>query len=229
MGSKRVAFTLVLVAGVLAASVAMAGGSTAVRATLVSKQQPRAAGLFVGSLTGRTLIWRLTFGGLGGATAAHLHLGTGAVAAPLCAPCTSGVSGRAILTAPEARTVRARAAFVDVHAAGGGALRGKLALGAVPSLQLVGLADGAVLHLPAQVHFAVSGFPVGPGAGGITLLAAGREYRLQLGSGVLTLPDDKMLTGKRDLTFVLVRPDGTQLANREARVTVYGVVLAGRR
>jgi hypothetical protein len=46
---------------------------------------------------------------------------------------------------------------------------------------------------------------------------------------VLTLPDDKMLTGKRDLTFVLVRPDGTRLANREARVTVYDVLLAGRR
>jgi hypothetical protein len=46
---------------------------------------------------------------------------------------------------------------------------------------------------------------------------------------VVTLPDDKMLTGKRDLTFVLVRSDGSRPANREARSTVYGVLLAGRR
>ena len=52
-----------------------------------------------------------------------------------------------------------------------------------------------------------------------------REYR----PVVAVLPDDKLLSGRRDLTFVLVSADGTQLANREARATVYGVVLAGRR
>jgi hypothetical protein len=228
VGSKRVAFTLALVAGLLAASVAGAGGGTAVRAVLVSHGQPRAAGLFVGSLSGRTLSWRLTFAGLGDASAGHLHLRSGAVAARLCAPCASGVSGRTVLSASEAVAVRARTASVDLHAASGVA-RGQVALGAVPSLQLVGLIDGAVLRLPAQVRFAVTGFRVGPGAGGITMIAGSREYPLELGAGVLTLPDDKLLTGKRDLTFVLVRPDGTRLANREARATVYGVVLAGRR
>jgi hypothetical protein len=208
------------------------GSSTAVRATLGTQSQPRATGVFVGSLGGRTLSWRLTFDGLGGAPAAHLHLRNGAVAARLCAPCASGVSGTAILSRAAATAVRARAAYVDVHAAGGGAVHGQVALGTVPTLQLVGLGDGAVLHLPAEVRYAVTGFRVGAGRGGIVLLAAGTQYRLRLGEGVLTvltLPDDKMLTGRRDLTFVLTKADGTQLGNREARVTVFGVTLAGRR
>jgi CHRD domain len=228
VGSKRVAFTLALVAGLLLASVAGAEASTPVRATLVSPEQPRAAGLFVGSLKGRTLTWRLTFDGLNGTPTGHLHLRAGAIAARLCAPCTSGVSGRTALSATEAAAVRARTAYVDVHAIGGAA-RGQIALGTVPSLQLLGLGDGAVVHLPAQVRFAVTGFRVSPGAGGIVLLTPGKEYRLQLGTGLFTLPDDKLLTGKRDLSFVLVRSDGTRLANSEARVTVYDVLLAGRR
>ena len=88
--------------------------------------------------------------------------------------------------------------------------------------------DSRPLHpIPASVPFAVTGF-----AGRVVLVTAGTTY--DLGTTVrtprlLTLPDDKRLTGKRDLSFVLVRPDGSRPANREARATVYGVLLAGRR
>jgi hypothetical protein len=118
-----------------------------------------------------------------------------------------------------------RGAFVEVRSAAA-SIRGPVVFGPVPLLQ-VGLTDGASLRLPARVRFAVGAF-----AGRVVLLAAGRTY--DLGSTarrppVLTLPDDKVLTGVRDLTFVLERADGSRPANREARVTVYGVLLAGRR
>jgi hypothetical protein len=46
---------------------------------------------------------------------------------------------------------------------------------------------------------------------------------------MIVLPDDKTLTGRRDLTFTLVDANGAPLTNVEAIVKVYGVTLAGRR
>ena len=225
MGSKRAAFVLACLAGGVAAAVAAAGSSTAVHATLASPAHPRAQGTFVANLTGRTLAWRLTFGGLEApVTAARLRLGaraTGARQITLCAPCRgSWMTGRTPATASGLR-----GASVEVRSTAG-SIRGPVDFGPVPSLQ-IGLTDGASLHLPGTVPFAVDGF-----SGRVMLLAAGRTYDLGATTRtprVLTLPDDKVLTGKRDLTFVLVRPDGWRPANREARATVYGVLLAGRR
>jgi hypothetical protein len=220
MRSKRAAVALACLAGGAAAAVAAAGGSTVVHATLASAVHPRAQGTFVGNLTGRTLAWRLTFDGLEGpVAAARLRLGARQVM--LCAPCRgSWVAGRTPASASGLR-----GASVEVRSAAG-SIRGPVVFGLVPTLQ-VGLTDGAALRLPATVPFAVRGF-----AGRVVLLAAGRSYDLGATARmppVLTLPDDKKLTGKRDLTFVLVRPDGSRPANREARATVYGVLLAGRR
>src|SRR5947208_8166386 len=63
-----------------------------------------AHGLFKGTVSGGKLKWRLTFAKLtGSATAAHIHTGakgkSGNVLIPLCAPCHSGVSGTATLSA----------------------------------------------------------------------------------------------------------------------------------
>jgi hypothetical protein len=220
MGSRRAAVALAFVAGGVAAAVAAAGPSTAVHATLASSAHPRAQGTFVGRLTGQTLSWRLTFDGLDApVTAAQLRFG--ARRATLCAPCRgSWVAGRTPATASALR-----GASVEVRSAVG-SIRGPVAVGVVPTLQ-VGLTDGAALRLPATIPFAVSGF-----AGRVALLAVGKTYDLGTTTRrprVVTLPDDKMLTGKRDLTFVLVRSDGSRPANREARSTVYGVLLAGRR
>jgi hypothetical protein len=225
MGSKRVAVALGCVAGGAAAAVAAAGSSTAVHATLTSAVHPRAQGTFAGSLAGRTLSWRLTFDGLEPpVTAALLRLGaraTGERRVTLCAPCRgSWVAGRTPATASGLR-----GASVEVRSAAG-SIRGPVVFGVVPTLQ-VGLSDGASLRLPATVAFVTSGF-----TGRVALLAAGRTYDLGAAARtpqVLTLPDDKRLTGRRDLTFMLVRLDGTRPANREARTTVYGVLLAGRR
>src|SRR5260370_29689717 len=64
---------------------------------------PAAHGLFKATLSGTTLKWKLTFAKLSGpATAAHIHKAAkgkpGNVVVPLCAPCTSGVTGTATIT-----------------------------------------------------------------------------------------------------------------------------------
>ena len=48
-------------------------------------------------------------------------------------------------------------------------------------------------------------------------------------AGLAYLPSNKLLTGKRDLTFALARADGTLLENPEARVTVSGLTIQGGR
>jgi hypothetical protein len=219
MGAKRAAVALACVAGGAAAASAVAGSSTAVHAPLTSAADPRVQGTFVGELAGRTLSWRLTFAGFDAPVAARIRLGARQVT--LCAPCHgSWMTGRTPATA-----YGLRGAPVELRSPTGSA-RGVVSFGPVPTLQ-VGLTDGASLHLPASVPFAVTGF-----VGHVVLVTAGQTYDLGTTTRtprMLILPDDKRLTGKRDLTFVLVRPDGSRPANRESRARVYGVLLAGRR
>ena len=67
-----------------------------------------------------------------------------------------------------ARAARSGSAAVDLVARTA-VIHGKLALGTVPTLQLIGLADGAVLTLPWTVHYAVTGIRLDSG----TKLVAG--------------------------------------------------------
>ncbi len=87
-------------------------------------------------MTGKTLKWKLTFSGLTGpATAAHIHTGAkgkaGPVVVPLCAPCTSPVSGKAKLTAAEMKSFKAHKLYANVHTMKNpnGEIRGQLAKG----------------------------------------------------------------------------------------------------
>ena len=85
----------------------------------------RPTGLFTGSIRRRSgatgsIRWRLTFRSLTGrALAAHIHLGrrgrAGAVVAPLCGPCRSGMRGTARLSARALRAVLGGTAYVNVH------------------------------------------------------------------------------------------------------------------
>jgi hypothetical protein len=92
-----------------------------------------AHGTFTGTLTGTTLKWKLTFAKLtGAATAAHIHLGkmgkAGNVAVPLCAPCTSGMSGTSTISASLLKTIEKHGAYVNVHTGKNpnGEIRGQL-------------------------------------------------------------------------------------------------------
>lgn len=84
-----------------------------------------AQGTFTATLTksagsGGQLAWRLEFSGLtGNAIAAHIHVAAvgvaGPVRVPLCAPCTSGVSGTATITADVLDAIMTGRAYVNVH------------------------------------------------------------------------------------------------------------------
>jgi hypothetical protein len=98
-----------------------------------------AHGLFKGTLSGKTLKWKLTYAKLTGpATAAHIHLGakgkSGNVLIPLCGgspACKSGLSGTATLTAANIAAFKKHLLYVNVHTAKNpaGEIRGQLAVG----------------------------------------------------------------------------------------------------
>ena len=78
------------------------------------------SGRFTGTLTGRSLKWKLTFRKLTGpGTAAHIHLAkrgvAGPVGVPLCGPCTSGAHGKTRVPANVAKALKNRGAYVNVH------------------------------------------------------------------------------------------------------------------
>ena len=83
-----------------------------------------ARGSFSGTLTksdtGAVLNWQLSFSNLtGDAVAAHIHIAArgvgGPVVVPLCAPCTSGVTGTANITATVLEAIQSDRAYVNVH------------------------------------------------------------------------------------------------------------------
>jgi hypothetical protein len=83
-----------------------------------------ARGSFTATLTktdtGGALSWQLSFGSLtGDAVAAHIHVAargvSGPVVVPLCAPCTSGVTGTSNINAAVLEAIQGDRAYVNVH------------------------------------------------------------------------------------------------------------------
>jgi uncharacterized cupredoxin-like copper-binding protein len=118
---------------------AAAAARTRVKASLGAAAVPRAkanrraAGSFAGTLSGRTLSWRLTFARLTGrATSAHIHAakpGTaGSAGRTLCRPCRSPSSGRVALSRAQVAALEDDRLYVDVHTVRnpGGEIRGRL-------------------------------------------------------------------------------------------------------
>jgi hypothetical protein len=232
----------VLAAG-LGAGIRHDQATAAVRAVLGTRglspapalRSSRASGLFIATVSGKTLRWRLSFHGLTGpVSAASIHFG--AVSVRLCSRCASGARGTTNLSASEASALTGRRAWVDLRTARNprGELRGQVALGVVPTLEIQTPRDSAAMSLPAPIRYIVTGFTVGPGAGGIAAFVAGADdtvVELQPSDqpGLAYLPDNKLIAGRHDFTFVLTGPDGAPLRNPEARVTVVGMTLTGRR
>ena len=127
--AAALAFALAAVGGAAARSQAttikIAAAMTAANETPTPKGDVSAArGTFTGTLTksgtGGTLSWRLDFSNLSAnAIAAHIHVaarGTaGPVRVPLCAPCTSGVTGTATIDAAVLDAIQNDRAYVNVH------------------------------------------------------------------------------------------------------------------
>jgi CHRD domain-containing protein len=138
------AISVLSVASVALAGVAGAAPmSTKVSAKLTAKAEipvqvvknTKGTGSFTGTLNGRKLVWKLTFGKLTGpALAAHIHMGkagkAGNVVVPLCAgtKCKSGVHGTATLTPAVLKAVKNGGAYVNVHTAKNpnGEIRGQI-------------------------------------------------------------------------------------------------------
>jgi hypothetical protein len=83
-----------------------------------------ARGTFTATLTkaatGASISWRLEFSNLTGpAVAAHIHVAArgvaGPVRVPLCAPCSSGVTGTATVTPEVLEAIQTDRAYVNVH------------------------------------------------------------------------------------------------------------------
>jgi hypothetical protein len=129
VGAVALAFALAAVGGATARSQAttikIAAAMTAANETPAPKGDVSGArGTFTGTLTksgtGGMLSWRLDFSNLSAnAIAAHIHVaarGTaGPVRVPLCAPCTSGVTGTATIDAAVLDAIQSDRAYVNVH------------------------------------------------------------------------------------------------------------------
>ena len=107
-------------------------------------------------------------------------------------------------------------------------------MGAV--LRILQPAAGDTVTLPAAIHYEVTGFEVGALSGGhMHAFVVGIEngfwadIPLERQSGVAVLPDNKLLTGKRDVTFQLARSDHTLLPDPEASVIVENLIMEGGR
>jgi CHRD domain-containing protein len=128
-GAVALAFALATVGGAAARSQAntlrIGAAMVAANETPAPKGDVSSArGTFTATLTksgaGAQLSWRLEFSGLSGnAIAAHIHVGAagtaGPVRVPLCAPCTSGVTGTATITAEVLDAILNGRAYVNVH------------------------------------------------------------------------------------------------------------------
>ena len=133
-------FVLLVMGGALTLALVVAGGvgarsqATAVRvssALNAANETPTpkgdvgaARGTFTAMLTkaatGGSLSWRLEFSNLSGpAVAAHVHIAArgaaGPVRVPLCAPCSSGVTGTANITQEVVDAIQTDRAYVNVH------------------------------------------------------------------------------------------------------------------
>jgi hypothetical protein len=132
--------------------VAVAAAGAATRSTVwtasltpgqeVPKQVVKMAaahGGFKGTVTGKTLKWKLTYADLTGpATAAHIHMGAkgkaGNVLVPLCGTtpaCKNGLTGSTKLTTALLSAFKKHLLYVNVHTAKNpnGEIRGQLASG----------------------------------------------------------------------------------------------------
>lgn len=139
-----VLFTVVLAVSGLVAAVATAkpiAASKTYSATLnIAQEVPKetgapanAGGTFSGTLTGKTLKWKLVFSHLtGAASAAHIHLAAKGKAGPvliaLCGPCKSPVSGSTKVTSAQIGDLNRGKMYVNVHTAKNpnGEIRGQI-------------------------------------------------------------------------------------------------------
>ena len=105
----------------------------------------------------------------------------------------------------------------------------------VPTLRILSPKSDAQILLPAAIRYQITGLEVGRGRGHLHAYVGNPdqtfhiELPLSKPSGVAYLPDDKQLSGRRDVTFRLATADHRLLTNPEAGVTIRNLLLMGSR
>jgi hypothetical protein len=120
--------------------------------------------------------------------------------------------------------------------AGGGAQASPAVDRAVPTLAILAPHNGQEVVAPFAVRYRITGFDVGNPPRKYMHVYTGKpgaSFRIELPlsrqAGRVTVPDHPMLSGRRNLTFVLARANHQDLRNAEARSTVYRVLISGSR
>jgi hypothetical protein len=103
-----------------------------------------------------------------------------------------------------------------------------------PVLTVSSPVSGATVTPPWPVRFTVAGVKVGPGNPVKIRVTVGGQSQAVVftsthRSGVLEVPDDRFWSGQRDVTFTLLRPNGTPYASPRASVTVPSLIITGGR
>lgn len=230
---------ILVLSAVLAAAILAAPASTAndTRFTASIAGKPGVSGVFLASLAGAKLTWRLTLRGLATPLTTQIRSGrAGSVVGTLCRACSQNARGTTAMTPAAVRALTGGTAFIDVHGSRSSKPRvlARIVLG-VPTLRISSLKDGDTLTLPAQIDYTVTSFQVGPapfghlqaatpsGAGALAIPVSAQ-------SGTAVIPDTKRwLLGTHDLTFSLVTSAGTRVPNPEASITIRNVTIVGRR
>lgn len=105
----------------------------------------------------------------------------------------------------------------------------------VPSLQIISPKAGDTVAAPFTVRYSISGIDTATLAQLNIRMTIGNPafYTISLpisgSQGSVTVPDDKMISGYRDLVFSLVRVDQAPVAGSPAAVVVSGITISGRR
>ncbi|MFF0133415.1 hypothetical protein ACFYTG_48490 [Streptomyces mirabilis] len=159
-------------------------------------------------------------------------------AALLLAGCSSGGGSSAgpspshTTPAPSAATPTPSATHTT-PGSGNPSTSGPSAPATVPEVRITTLRPGGTITLPATVGYTITGlhFTASDGYRLHLTLGGSGSYSLDLPlsgpTGTVTIPRDKMLPGKRDLTFTVVREGSAsaspaQRAAHVAEVTIYG-------
>lgn len=100
-----------------------------------------------------------------------------------------------------------------------------------PTLRILSPKSGAQILLPAAIRYEVTGYR----AGYLRAFVGhpGTSFHIEIPfnnpSGVVYLPNNKQLSGRRDVTFWLATRDHRLLPNQQAHVTVNNLLLMGGR
>jgi hypothetical protein len=119
------------------------------------------------------------------------------------------------------------------------AVAAAIALGAgadvvTPVLTVSSPVSGDTVTPPWPVRYTVAGVKVGTGHPVKIRVTVGGQSQAVVftsthRSGVFEVPDDRFWSGRRDVTFALLRPNGTPYASPRASVTVPSLIIAGGR